>query len=478
MQDNSNKNNTTIGLELADEEQNSCLIKVLGVGGGGGNAVNYIYNDDLTGVGCMAINTDKAALKLLQVPIQIAISELGSGSNPEVARMAAEKNVKLIREMLKGTEMLIITAGFGKGTGTGASPVVARVAKEMGILTIAVITTPFRFEGTPFMNRALYGISELRRNVDSLLIIANERIKNTFGNMPLRNAFSIADKAISNAINGISSLVYDGGMVNCDMNDVRTTLTGGGDMVMGLGVGDGPDRAVLAINHALESDLMVNRNFHTAKRLIMSYTTHDAQNEITIDEMNAINEVLDNQCSECGELERLWGSYRDESMSETALKVTIIITGMDELSDEEFKEKAYARDIQKPRNLFVSHKAETTPEAPMEREERVKAVKPAPQKTVEETPRPEQKISEVAPQVITIKEVSTAPATEKRQPAAFSLEDMDELDNDSWLSEFEKPINLKGPKPCKRKKSEDIILNKNPDDPISTRNKLIDDNVD
>lgn len=316
---------------LAPEEQEEAIIKVVGVGGGGGNAANYIYNCCIDGVSHVAINTDAKSLKLLDIPSKIELSTLGAGANPEKAKNFALNHIEEIKESLKGSELVFITAGLGKGTGTGASPVVGKIAKEMDILTIGVVTLPFKFEGTQHIKRAIAGLKELRKHTDGVLIIANELIKRIHGDMRFSEAFHMADKAIANAICGISSTVTKYGYVGTDMQDVRTILTDSNDILMGVGTESGSNRAILAIRQALNSPLFINNNIHNAKKIIVNYTC-STEHEIKMDEIDIVNDEI----SRCvgGFPEQIWGTTTDETMGEN-LRITIIVAGLETISDDD-----------------------------------------------------------------------------------------------------------------------------------------------
>lgn len=327
--------------ELAETAFETAIIKVVGVGGGGGNAVNYIYKRKIAGVSCAAINTDAKSLQQLGLPQKLPIAKLGSGADPAISKKAAEEHEEEIKFLLKGSEMAFITAGMGKGTGTGASPVIARFAQELGILTIGVVTIPFRFEGEKFVLRAIEGLEELRQHVDSLLIIANEQIKSVYGNMKFSQAFGRADDIIATAINGITGAVTSTQGVCTDMEDLRTTLKGGQNIMMGVGIGDGPDRAIIAIRNALESPLLVNNSIKGGKRIIINYAT-SYENEMTVEEMEIINDELKNQVGYYGD--QIWGTLFDDSLG-TQLKVTIVVSGIKGISNEQIKEMTLGNNI-------------------------------------------------------------------------------------------------------------------------------------
>lgn len=345
--------------ELAETPLENAIIKVVGVGGGGSNAVNYIYKKRIEGVSCVAINTDAKSLSLLELPHKLPIARHGAGANPAISRTAAEAHEDDIRSILQGAEMVFITAGMGKGTGTGASPIVARIAQELGILTIGVVTIPFKFEGQQFVLRAIDGLDELRQHVDSILIIANEQIKSVYGNLKFSQAFGRADDIIATAISGITGAVTSTQGVCTDMEDMRTTLKGGQNVMMGVGIGDGPDRAILAIRNALESPLLVNNSIKGGNRIIINYAM-STENEMTVEEMEIINDELKNQIGYYGD--QIWGTLFDESLG-TQLKVTIVVTGIQGISNEELKAMTLGNKVAPPAKAIVSEPVNETPVA-------------------------------------------------------------------------------------------------------------------
>lgn len=314
-------------------EEDNTIIRVVGVGGGGGNSSNHIYEKCGKEIGFIAVNTDRKALDNLQIPVKIALGDkgLGSGCDPTKAQDFAVKQEDELREKLQGTEMVFITAGLGKGTGTGASPVVARVAKDMGILTVAVVTLPFGFEGKRFIDRAISGLDNLRKNVDGLVIIANNLIRDAFGDLTICNAFSKADEAVASAINSISSTVLNDGYVQIDMADLRTVLTNSGDVLMGVGRADGENRAALAIRNALDSPLFLNKDINDAKRLIVNFS-FSGEHEITMDEMDIIKGVIEQRVGGLSD-ELIWGTTQDDTLGDT-LRVTIVVAGLKTLSSD------------------------------------------------------------------------------------------------------------------------------------------------
>lgn len=412
-------------IELAEEPDDTSIIRVIGVGGGGSNAVNYIFNKDLEGIECIAINTDAKSLDTLAVTKKLAIAQNGAGANPLVSKKAAEDHADDIRYLLKGAEMVFITAGMGKGTGTGASPVVARIAREMGILTIGVVTIPFEFEGKTFIRRAIDGLDDLRENVDSLLIIANERIKTLYGSFKISKAFGLANDIIATAINGIAGAVTSTQGIRTDMEDMRTTLMSGQNIMMGVGMASGENRAILAIRNALDSKLLVNNDIKGGDRIILNYAmSHEY--EMTIEEMEIINDELKNRVGYYGD--QIWGTLFDDSLGDI-LKVTIVVTGINGITNEELENMSTSKRGFTSRIITTKpvHTVETAPtETPVAQTET--SAEPASAATLV-TPAASAAPAEqaVAPQTETL-------TIEKPQPRRISLAD---LESGSFLESLE-----------------------------------------
>ncbi len=309
----------TIPLDI----QEDATIKVMGVGGGGCNAVNYMYKQGIQGVTLLVCNTDKQALGKSSVPAKLQLGPgLGAGGRPEKAQQYAEESRERIKEALSdGTQMLFITAGMGGGTGTGASSVVASVAKEMEILTVGIVTIPFAFEGPIKLNKARKGIEALAENVDALLVINNEKLKQIYPDLNLLNAFQKADDVVCNAARSIAEIITIPGYINTDFADVYNTLKDGNVAIMNVGMAEGENRISRAIKNALDSPL-INNDVHGAKRILLQFycsTEHIIQMQ-EIDQINAfLKEVGD-------DVEVQWGASLDEDLGE-AVRVTIIATG-------------------------------------------------------------------------------------------------------------------------------------------------------
>ena len=304
-------------------ENKSSIIKVIGVGGGGGNAVNYMYQQGIHNVNFVVCNTDAQDLQKSPVPVKVSLGALGAGGDPKVGHKAAMDHLDQIREVLDtGTEMVFITAGMGGGTGTGAAPVIARVAKELGILTVAIITIPFRHEGLKKYNYAMAGINELKEHVDSLLVIDNEKLLEMYGDMKLRDAFAKADNVLTMAAKGIAELVTVPGYINVDFADVSSTMTNGGITVMGSASASGPNRARDAVEAALNSPLLSNNDIKGARRILVNITSGTDEDEITMKEFGEISDYV--TCSTKNATMKC-GTALNKSMGD-AVSVTIVAT--------------------------------------------------------------------------------------------------------------------------------------------------------
>ncbi len=310
------------------------IIKVIGVGGGGNNAVNHMYAQGIKNVSFVVLNTDRQALKNSDVPTKVEIGNgLGAGNKPEVARKAAEDNIDKIEAIFDDhTKMVFITAGMGGGTGTGASPVIARVAKEKGILTIGIVTIPFGFEGEKKILKAYGGADELAKHVDALLVINNQRLSEIYGDLNFLNAFGKADDTLSVAASSISELITDDGYMNVDFNDVDTTLRNGGAAIISCGFGEGEHRVTKAIEDALNSPLLKNRDIFGSKRLLFHiFYSRQASDEFKMAEADELTDFVKGISSD---VDVIWGLGFDESLGDQ-VKITILAAGFDPSNNRE-----------------------------------------------------------------------------------------------------------------------------------------------
>lgn len=313
------------------------IIKVIGVGGGGSNAVNHMHNQGITGVEFIVCNTDSQALNVSAIPnkLQIGVNlteGLGAGANPEKGKNAALENKEEIRNMLnEDTRMVFITAGMGGGTGTGAAPVIAQVAKELGILTVGIVTVPFKFEGKKKMRQAMAGVESLKNNCDTVLVILNDKLLETFGNLSLNQAFAQADNVLTTAAKGIAEIITVPGYVNVDFEDVKTVMKDSGGAVMGSSETSGENRAIRAIEEAINSPLLNNQNIKGADKILLSIISGD-QAELKMDELTEITDFMQDIAGD--EAEVIFGHGVDSSLGD-GIRVTIIATGFDQSTAQE-----------------------------------------------------------------------------------------------------------------------------------------------
>ena len=316
------------GIDFNFQTNSPSIIKVIGVGGGGGNAVNHMYREGIHDVSFVLCNTDNQALDDSPVPIRLQLGKegLGAGNRPERARQAAEESIEDIKKMLDdGTKMVFITAGMGGGTGTGAAPIIAQCAKELGILTVGIVTIPFRFEGIRKINQALDGVDNISKHVDALLVINNERLREIYPELTVLNAFGKADDTLSVAAKSIAEIITIHGIINLDFNDVKTVLKDGGVAIMSTGYGEGPNRVSHAIEGALHSPLLNNNDIFNSKKVLLSISFSDGneKEQLTMEEMNEIHEFMSKFDAD---VETKWGIALDTSLDKK-VKVTILATG-------------------------------------------------------------------------------------------------------------------------------------------------------
>jgi len=345
-------------------KEKSSIIKVIGVGGGGGNAVNHMYKQGITGVDFIICNTDAQALELSPIPNKVQLGAsltegMGAGSIPEVGKNSAIENIDDIKQMLgPNTKMLFITAGMGGGTGTGASPIIAKAAREMDILTVGIITTPFAFEGKRRKMQAEEGMEELKKYVDSFLVISNDRLRQIFGNLTLGSAFAQADNILTTAAKGIAEIITLPGYINVDFKDVRTVMKDSGVSIMGSSAAEGENRALRAVEGALSSPLLKDNEIEGARYILLNISS--GEKEVTMDEVTIITDYIQEEAGLAADL--IWGNCRDESLGDK-LSVTIIATGF-QTKDEREKEHSTKKIVSmlipdapmvRPVNEFINH---------------------------------------------------------------------------------------------------------------------------
>lgn len=324
-------NRPTLGfgdLDFGDPDKQS-IIKVIGVGGGGGNAVNHMYREGIHDVSFVLCNTDNQALNDSPVPVHLQLGKegLGAGNKPERARAAAEESIEDVRTMLDdGTKMAFITAGMGGGTGTGAAPVIARVSKELDILTVGIVTIPFRFEGDRKIDQALDGVEEMSKHVDALLVINNERLREIYPELTVLDAFAKADDTLSVAARSIAEIITNHGLINLDFNDVKTVLKDGGVAIMSTGYGEGEGRVKKAIDDALNSPLLNDNNIFNSRKILLNINFCNEKSDgsgLMMEEMNDVNDFM---AKFDPGFEIKWGLSTDPELGKR-VKVTILATG-------------------------------------------------------------------------------------------------------------------------------------------------------
>jgi len=304
------------------------IIKVIGVGGGGGNAVNHMYHQGIRDVDFMVCNTDSQALVNSPVPFKVQLGSSltegrGAGNKPETGREAAIENIEDVKKILgNNTKMVFITAGMGGGTGTGGAPVIAQAAKELGILTVGIVTIPFRNEGRRRIKQAVEGIAAMETHVDSLLVINNERIREMYGDFKISDAFAKADNILATAAKGIAEIITVPGYINVDFADVETVMRNSGVALMGTGIASGANRAIIAVEEALNSPLLNNNDIHGARNILLNITS--GLEEITMDEIGEITDFIQEKAGNSADL--IWGNGVDEELGDK-ISVTIIATG-------------------------------------------------------------------------------------------------------------------------------------------------------
>lgn len=327
------------------------IIKVIGVGGGGGNAVNHMYREGIHDVTFVLCNTDNQALKDSPVPVKLQLGKegLGAGNRPARARKAAEESIEDIRKMLDdGTKMVFITAGMGGGTGTGAAPIIAQTAKEMDILTIGIVTIPFRWEGDKKIDQALDGVEEISKHVDALLVINNERLSEIYSELSVDDAFDKADNTLSVAAKSIAEIITLHGKVNLDFNDVKTVLKDGGVAIMSTGYGEGDNRVSEAIKNAQHSPLLNNNDIFNSKKVLLNIS-YSSQYKLMMSEMEEVKEFM-NRFSR--DFEAKFGMAIDDKL-EQSVKITLLATGfgIQDIHMKEMDERLIQRSAEEQQRL-------------------------------------------------------------------------------------------------------------------------------
>ncbi len=331
----------------------SSILKVIGVGGGGGNAVNYMYNLDLEGVDFVVCNTDQQALAQSPVPNKIQLGPhltqgLGAGANPEIGKQASEESMEDISKILKvNTRMAFITAGMGGGTGTGGAPVVAKICRELGILTVGIVTLPFSYEGRKRMKQAQEGIDRMREHVDTILVISNDKLRQQFGNLPFTQAFAKADGVLSTAAKCITDVITTSGQVNVDFADVTTVMKNGGVAILGNATVAGENRALRAVEEALNSPLLNDNDIRGAKWILLNVTSAPGEFEHTLDELDEVQAYVQQMAGDNCDL--IMGVGHDPAL-EDRIGVTVIATGFNHKEIKDLPVKA----AEQPQRISLS----------------------------------------------------------------------------------------------------------------------------
>ncbi len=345
------------------EKKQGSIIKVIGVGGGGGNAVNHMFKAGIHDVDFIICNTDSQALTDSPVPLKVQLGASltegrGAGNKPETGKQAAIENLDDVRNaLLPNTKMVFITAGMGGGTGTGAAPVIAALCRELGYLTVGIVTIPFRNEGKRRIHQAIEGIREMEQHVDSLLIINNERIREMYGDFAISTAFARADDVLAIAAKGIAEIITVHGYINVDFADVETVMRQSGVAIMGTGLAEGEGRSVAAVERALNSPLLNNNNIKGAKNILLNVTSGNS--EITMDEIGEITDYIQGQAG--FEADLIWGNGADETLGDQ-ISVTVIATGFSTTSIPELLSEQ--KQVKQTHLLNETGKTTRTPVAP------------------------------------------------------------------------------------------------------------------
>ncbi|MDD3195465.1 MAG: cell division protein FtsZ [Paludibacter sp.] len=408
------------------------IIKVIGVGGGGGNAVNHMYKQGIRDVTFVVCNTDNQALKTSPVPVKIQLGlGLGAGGKPEVARDAAEESIESIQKVLReNTKMVFITAGMGGGTGTGASPVVARAAHELGILTVGIVTIPFAFEGAHKIRQALQGVAELSEHVDALLVINNQKLTEIYSDLELSNAFAKADDVLTNAARGIAEIITVPGYINTDFADVYTILSKGNVAIMNTGYAKGEKRITNAIKDALNSPLLNTNDVSGASKVLLNLYC-SSQHQIRMEEVREINDFM---ASIGDDIQVIWGATFDDNLGED-VKITLIATGYDVSDIPGMPKSVVKKKVQEARQPEVLINFETGVEETINRPEEKPAdpiadamhtYYPSPEDEKSEEPETEPWL--VSPETIIL---------EDQDENGFETISLEELDNDEVLKKAE-----------------------------------------
>jgi len=426
------------------------IIKVIGVGGGGSNAVNHMYNLGIKDVEFIVCNTDSQALLSSPVPTKLQLginltSGLGAGANPEKGRQAALESKEEIREMLgDGTRMVFVTAGMGGGTGTGAAPVIAQIAKELDILTVGIVTVPFAFEGRKKMKQAQNGVADLRSSCDTVLTILNDKLRVIFGNLSISSAFAQADNVLTTAAKGIAEIITVPGYVNVDFEDVKTVMKDSGAAVMGSAQTSGESRAKRAAEEAINSPLLNNQNIHGAQKILLSIISGE-EAELQMDELSDITDFMQEYAGDDAEV--IFGHGVDEGLGDS-IRVTVIATGFEEPELDEEK-KSIKTEVKPPvipeeRTKIENIQQPESPKVDIEPETRFELPNLDLDKDEEDTPRfnnePETKVYDLESNKQIPLFIENEPPSFKDKDLDLDFDDLNEFDftDDSYSFDFKK----------------------------------------
>ena len=320
-------NDFGMGIQFEMPKSNPSIIKVIGVGGGGGNAVNHMFREGIHDVSYVVCNTDQKALEESPVPTRVQLGDgLGAGNKPDVGREKAIESIEQIKQMFTdGTRMVFVTAGMGGGTGTGAAPIIAQCAKDMDILTVGIVTIPFLFEGKMKIFQALEGVQEISKHVDALLVINNERLREIYQDLTVINAFKKADDTLSVAAKSIAEILTMRGIINMDFQDVTTVLKNGGVAIMSTGFGEGSGRVTKAIEEALHSPLLNNNDIYNSKKVLLNinFSSDDGKDSLMMEEINEVNDFM---AKFKEDVEVKWGLATDPTLG-NKVKITLLASG-------------------------------------------------------------------------------------------------------------------------------------------------------
>jgi cell division protein FtsZ len=344
-------------------KEKSSIIKVIGIGGGGSNAVNHMYNQNIEGVNFIICNTDAQAIQLSNVPNKIQLGPhltqgLGAGANPEIGRQATEESLEEIKRILEvNTKMAFVTAGMGGGTGTGGAPIISKICKDLGVLTVGIVTTPFSYEGKKRQQQAEDGIKNLKQYVDTLLVISNDKLRHQFGNLKMREAFSRADNVLATAAKCITDVINSTGQINVDFADVCTVMKNGGVAILGSAACDGENRAQAAIEEALSSPLLNDNDIRGAKWILININSAEGENEFTMDEVEIIQNYLLTQAGENTDV--ILGLGYDNNLG-TKIGITLIATGFQH-KDPFTKRETPKQEVKKEDKIVMTLGEQSTP---------------------------------------------------------------------------------------------------------------------